>query len=152
VEGVYTLAGDKPMTDTLIFIGTKNDISFDGLKAESLKKIEYVEDHTLENWHAWKLYSKNLKSDRFQFVERPSPYDPLHVMYILINLESSQAALTKYRDIFSSETEMDYSVEQIMSELSDSKSAFWNRVFSNPYLSGLVHGYGEENSRHFLKI
>ncbi len=150
--GIYTLAGDKPITDILIFIGSQDDICLECISSESLEKLEYIDDCTLENWNSWKQYAKNRNFSNFRFIERPSPHDTLHIMYLLVNIKNLKSILEKYKTKFSEETGLDYPVEQILSEIEDPKSIFWDRAFENHYLSGLLHGYGEENSRYFTRV
>lgn len=42
--------------------------------------------------------------------------------------------------------------EQILEELNDPDTAFWDAAFSNHHLSGLLHGCGEKNRQHFMAI
>jgi len=150
--GVYTLLGDKPITDVLIYQGSDQEVSLKGLSAESLQRVEYIDDHTVENWKSWKNFSRDLKFNGFRFVERPCIRDPLHMMYLLVNIEKLRDLLQRYSDVFSAEIGEDVEVERVLNELDDPKSDFWNRAFANHHLSGLLHGYGEENCHHFMEV
>lgn len=150
--GVYTLLGDKPITDVLVYLGSEHDISLEGLSDESLQKVEYINDHTLENWNSWKTFAKDLKLTNFRFVERPCLRDPLHMIYLFVNVEKLRDLLQQHSPLFATELGMHFEIERVIGELDDPESTFWNGAFSNHCLSGLLHGYGEENSRHFLDI
>ena len=150
--GIYTLLGDKPITDLLIYTGTEKEICLEGLSAESLRKLEYIEDHTVEMWQKWKQFSKQLKFRDYRFIERPCLGDPLYTMYLFVNLEQLKDLLQKHKEVFCAEIGRDFDIETIMNELENPISFFWNEVFANHCLSGLVHGYGERNCRYFLQM
>jgi hypothetical protein len=150
--GAYTLIGDKPVTDLLIFTGSENDISIHGLSEETLQSLEYVEDHTFENWLSWKKLAETLNPKRIIFAERPCLLDPLHTMYLIINVEGLKDVHEKHRSSFRNIVGIDYEFDQVLKEINNPNSIFWNRSFEDHYLAGLLHGYGEENSRHFQKV
>jgi hypothetical protein len=150
--GIYTLLGDKPVTDLLIYTGTEKDISLEGLSAESLETVQYVEDSTFENWKAWENFSKNLNFKNFRFIERPCLRDPLHTMYLFVNLEKLKELLRNYKNTFQRELGTNFEIEEVLRELDNPASSFWSAVFMNHCLSGLLHGYGEENCAYFADM
>ncbi len=150
--GVYTLLGDKPITDLLIYKGGEESISLEGLSRESLEKIEYGDDSTFKDWNSWKKFSKKLNFKNFRFVERPCLNDPSYVMYLLVNIETLKKLLQEYNSLFSNEILKNFNIDQVINELDNPKSIFWNEAFKNHYICGLLHGYGEENSAHFKRI
>lgn len=149
--GIYTLFGDKPITDICFFIGDETDIWLDGLSQEAMKQIVYIDnDALLENWNAWKKYAQSIPFKEFCFVEVPCPTDPLHVLYCLVNVN-------RVREVIQ-ENELDFKVRggidfgNIKREIRNPKSAFWNSMLHDHYLMGLLHGYGKENSSYFTKL
>lgn len=149
--GAYTLFGDKPITDISFFIGTEDDICLDGLSKESLDAIVYEDDQVAQNGKVWKMFCKNLKCKNYLFVEQPSPFDPLHSSYCLVNIEAMKTVFEKYKEIFNQKTGKDLTFNLILDELQEPNSSLWNQIFQDHYLSGLLHGYGEENIKQFMK-
>ncbi len=149
--GVYTLFGSKPLTDILVFHGKETDISLSDLSEDSLKEMTYINDQTTDYLDAWKKFSQQVKWNKFRCFERASPFDPLHVSYFLLNVDNARDVYKKYQTLFTKKLGRKISFNQALEELEDPHSFFWETVFADHELSGLLYGYGEENIETFGK-
>lgn len=149
--GIYTLFGDKPMTDACFFIGAEKEISLDGLSEEALQRVVYVDHKSLlDNWLAWKEYARSIPLKVFCFVEVPCPTDPLHVLYYLINTVRVKEVIEENKEEF--RTRAGINGDNFLQDLQNPKSSFWHNILADHYLMGLLHGYGKENSDYFIQV
>lgn len=149
--GIYTLFGDKPITDICFFIGTSEDISLEGLSDEAMKRVVYIDNESnLENWNVWKKYTQSIAYKQFCFIEVPCPADPLHVLYVMLNLKEVKKIICQYEKEFWSR--IGVNLQNFEEEVKNPKSFFWKKILTDHYLMGLLHGYGEKNSIYFGKL
>ncbi len=146
--GAYTLFGEKPMSEMLIFIGSETDLI--ELTEEEMKTAIPLDRSLVENWKAWKRYAEEIDSNHFIFAERPCLLDPSHTIYSLLNVDLAKDLLSKYRTKFEEQVGFPFDINQVIHEFKDPASSFWGRVLSDHVLSGLLLGYGEENIDYFL--
>lgn len=138
------------MTDICLSFGSEEETYLEGLSEESLKSLIYINNDTiLKDWESWKNYANSLHFRNFCFIETPCPNDPLHLLYFIINVDRVKDIIQENSQEFS---EIGISISNFESELKNSRSNIWSKLLSNHYLMGLLHGYGRENSRHFLKV
>ena len=134
----------------LVFTGSADDIALGTVSSAALESLSYVDDHTLEQWNAWKKFIKGLTFENFLFVEGICPRDPTYSWVALINIpktvEMVQRHEIEFRKIL---RDQHLDSATIIRALISPQSKFLEAVFSDHYLSGLLHGYGEENSRIF---
>lgn len=147
----HTLFGEKPMTDILIFCGTQEDICLDGLSKETLENLTYEEDFTFDHWAAWCKFLKQTKFKNYIFITKQSRFDPLYLIYGLVNIEQFKKVFSKYEQDFK-KIDSSITFSRAMRELEQADSSFWDAVFNDHYLRGLLYGYGETNARHFSEI
>jgi hypothetical protein len=147
-EGIFTLLGDKPITELLVYL--KGALSFEEIPEDLRDQCFTKEDHTRENMEAWKNFSKNLRFPRFRLVEIACPTDEGHTLFLFVNIEQTRKTFQKYQDKFKEITQIDLSFEEAIKELENFNSPFWMKVLSDQYLMGLIFGYGEENIQFFL--
>lgn len=145
---VYTLFGDKPISEMLIFIGTKNDLM--ELTEEELKMAIPLDGSIVENWRVWKRYADKIHSKNFIITERPCFLDPSHAIYSLLNVKLVKEVLCQHRATFQEKIGRSFNVDKVIEEFKDPSSYFWKKAFEDHYLSGLLFGYGQENITHFL--
>ena len=68
---------------------------------------------------------------------------------LFINIPNAIYILEKYYADFSEITGFKFDVNTILDSIDDNASTFWNMVFKNHYLFGLIMGYGQKNSYLF---
>lgn len=148
--GAYTLIGNKPLTDMLIFTGSQEDISLDHIRSDSLEQMVYIDDNSLNRWNAWKKFSKNFRFKNFIFLEKRCPRDPTYLWVVLINLPKTLQVIQSHPKLFDKIFSGDnLNIKELTTQLMDPHCNFTDALFYDHYLSGLLHGYGEENSRIF---
>ena len=149
VEGaVFSLFGDKPLSAMVLFTG--NEDILEDLTEEELRTAVFIDDSICEDWQAWKDLTARMPSKNFLFAERPCVGDPHHVLYFLMNVGRVKEILHENRLAFQTRTGTQFESDKVIRDFSNPKSIFWDRVFEDHYLSGLLFGYGEENIAHFL--
>jgi hypothetical protein len=146
--GVYSLFGDKPITEIFIFIGGEADLM--PLTEEQLKTALFYDHSLADNWRAWKRFTEKLHTRRFIFAEHPCNSDPSQVTYLLLNVKRVKEVLEKHRLAFQSKTGYLFDTDKVIEEFRNPTSLFWEQAFSDHYLAGLLYGYGEENISNFL--
>lgn len=150
--GAYTLLGDKPITDMLIFTGLPKDTALNTVSPESLQSLTYVDDDTFEQWKEWKKFMKDLRFKNFLFIEGKCARDSTYSWICLINIPKAVKIIQDHELAFRKIIgDQPLDSLDIIHRLTDPKSRFLEAVFSDHYLSGLLHGYGEENSRIFAE-
>lgn len=146
--GAYTLLGDKPITDMLVFTGSIKDIDLTGLSCESLNNLSFIEDSTLEEWQSCKQQLKNLHLKNFLFLEGKCPTDPTYSWVALVNISKTLEIIHSHQALFQ-KIFPKFELIDIMKQIANPESSFYQTLFSDHYLSGLLHGYGDENSCAF---
>lgn len=149
--GAYTLFGSKP-------------ISFEVLSPtpeEEKQEFFSVSSHPIlrnlinfsENWNAWERLKSQYKTPRFLLFQRNSPsFSPSEKSIFLVNISATAAILQKYYQKFRNAVNGDFDPLNIVFEMQNNQSAFWNTVLSREDLFGILLGFGEENSWFFVKV
>lgn len=145
--GAYTLFGDKPISEMLLFVGTEDDLM--ELTEEELKRAMPRDDSIVEDWRIWKCYADKIPSKHFIIAERLCSFDPSHVIYAILNVDRVKEVLCKYRATFVEKIGAPFDSDQVIKEFKILHSSFWEQVFTDHSLSGLLFGYGEENIAYF---
>ena len=85
---------------------------------------------------------------KFCILDKKSPYTE-RPFGLFVNIPNLVYTLYHYRTIFMERTELTYNPEEIVFQIKDEDSVFWNRVFKDHFLSGLIYGYGERSAYLF---
>jgi hypothetical protein len=147
-SGAYTLFGDKPITEMFLFVGSDDDLM--ELTEEELKTAIPLDRSIVDNWKTWKRYIDKISCKNFIIKENACLLDPTHTIYSVLNVKSVKRVLGKHREAFQRVIGSSFDTDKVIEEFKDSSSYFWNKVFEDHYLSGLLFGYGEENIAYFL--
>ena len=150
--GIYTLYGDKPISEILFYTGNLKSLE----NAESLNveqdEIFFVESETilkqLSNWRLWKDYQKTLKLNNFGFIEISPPNQTDYCFYYIINFEAARKVIEENLHDFTSRLGIDLS--NYKKRLMDPQSILWTKGFTDHYLMGLLYGFGKENAEYFV--
>ena len=67
-------------------------------------------------------------------------------MGVFINIPNAVYALSSNYELFEKETGISFNPENILEEVGSNSSEFWNRVFENHYLLGILLGDGKQNA------
>jgi hypothetical protein len=108
----------------------------------------------------WSSWEKNHKiiDPKFRLFSR-KPDDSSIKMGIFVNVPNLVYTLYQYQSVFSHRTGITFDIQKVVDEIEDKDSAFWNAVFGDHYLLGIICGYGEKNAflydwgeKHFPRI
>ena len=155
-SSVYTLFGEKPISDMVIFIGAEDEIvkltdaDMIELTEEERKNMHPWDESLIDNWKIWKRYVDKIDSKNFIFNERLSIFSQSHLIYSIFNIKLVKEILCKYRKEFEKQTGGPFDSDKVISEYKDPESPFWEKIYTDHYLSGLLYGFGEENITYFL--
>lgn len=160
---IYTLFGTKPMSQVTIIDVDEEAwiksyepylIRLEGEKKETLlKKIkeEFASYDLNQNWERWMVWHKGHPNSSFLFSKRPvKETNSLFNAYI-INIPQVIWTLEKYYCVFYKELGITFDPIEMVLEFENVNSVFWEKVFDNHFLQGILHGFGERNSYFFSK-
>jgi hypothetical protein len=140
-HGCFTLFGSKAITTPIYLLLDIRIVD---------KKIKILKTH--ENFKAWKKFSKNMNFSNFFFVEYPISYSFIDTYNFVcfVNIRETKNIYEKNKDLFFKTTNI-ASWEALLYELKKPNRKVWKSIFSNHYLSGLLHGFGEQNASSFCR-
>ena len=159
---LYTLFGTKPMTGFTIAIPSEREWieaarpHWQNLpEKEKLKVLremrEYCRQYDLHlNWKKWMQWRKNHPSSSFLFAKRSSNQNGLFNID-MINTKETTWTLQKYYELFRRELEMDFDPLDATLDFENPQSVFWEKIFSNHFLLGILYGFGERNAYLFSR-
>lgn len=174
-SGAFTLLGTKPMTEfdvawsveeqeedyeasyqelKLMFKKTQQSPSQFTCSLTEMPSFSEYKNKCLSNkelysflkkkelWENWLANYRSIASANFKLTMREHPYKT----GILINVPQAIYILKKYHADFVEQTQIEFDLATILDTIDDHKSSFWNSVFTNHYLHGLLLGFGEKNA------
>lgn len=157
---LYTLFGTKPMSGITICIATEeeciatcqhhlntlSEVEKDKLLAEI--HASCVNDTSYKNFQNWLDWKKNYKHPSFLF--RATLSDCKHYLLVdMLNVQEAVWILKKHYEIFYTEIGSNFDPITAALDFENPKSMFWEKVFSNHYLTGILYGFGERNAYFF---
>lgn len=109
-----------------------------------------MEDYDLpENWEKWKSFQKTLDIKRFDFFLRENPDNPKVPGVWFVNILQTALTIEDHYETFTKTLGFDFDSDQVVSEIRDPNSIFWNKVLKEPLLLGILYGFGKNNSLGF---
>lgn len=122
-------------------------------KEEYLDKIkQFYQGYDLpQNWEKLMALRKKYPHSPFLFAKREVIGNKTLFNADIINIAEVTWTLQKHYFLFSKELGIDFDPLEVTLEFEDPKSAFWNQIFNNPLLQGVLYGYGERNAYFFSK-
>lgn len=159
---MYTLCGEKPMSGSTISIPDEKEwlsaakpyldsLTYQEKKETVQEMVEYCRQYDLhKNWEKWLEWKKQLSHPKVLFRVRPTR-EPKQFNIEMIHVQLVSSLLQKNKRIFMAELGMDFDPRAVALEFEDPESVFWNKVFDNHFLLGILYGYGQENSQHFAQ-
>ena len=95
-------------------------------------------------WEDWIKKNKTL-DPKFLIFSRVSPYAE-EDMGLFVNIPNLVYTLHHYYEIFSTRTQIEFDPSFEASQIIDSQSIFWDKIFKDHFLTGLIFGYGERSA------
>ena len=149
--GAYTLFGSKPLSfDVISQIPEEEKQEFLSFSSHPVIKNEL---NFSENWNIWKRVRDRYPMSRFLLVERKPPaFSSGESSVFLVNIAAVASLLEKHYPKFRAAVREDFDPLDIVFEIEDDGSAFWETVLARDDLLGILLGYGEENAKLFWEI
>lgn len=157
---VYTVLGSKPMSSKAIITASTDEwlkayepflqLCPEEKKEESIIKAkEEIRNYDLDrNWNKWQSVRKKVGHPNFLYRVTPTE-NPNVKMVDLLNLEKAREVLKSHYQLFAKVLEDNFDIDSTLNEFENTNSEFWKLVFSSHLLTGLLYGFGEENSTFF---
>lgn len=164
-KGLYVLMGTKPLScfevEDIYSENTVRSAYKNYLKNKPVSPMNFEEFHkqykqTLPKlplrlrfetlWKHWCETKEGSISPCYRFVARKAPFNHEINFGLFINVPSTTYILKKNYESFSQITGISFDPITVIDEISDKNSLFWERVFHNHYLMGLLFGFGERNA------
>lgn len=161
-SAIYTLFGTKPMSQITIVKATEEEwiesaapylqTESEEQKNEIVRKIrQHYQNYDLpKNWEKWMACQKKCTHSLFLFAKRPVPDNKTLFSAYIINVPEVAWTLQKHYLLFSRELKMDFDPVDAALAFEEPDSIFWEKVFANHLLQGILHGYGERNAYFFF--
>lgn len=148
--GAYTLFGSKPMSfEVLSHISEKEKQEFLSFSSHHIIKNEL---DFFENWNVWKCLKDQFPMSRFLLVERKPPaFSIAESSVFLVNIAATAYTLQQHYQKFRAAVSDDFDPLDIVFEVQDNNSHFWNTILAREDLLGILLGYGEENAWLFVR-
>jgi len=172
--GIYTLWGDKPVTAFEIDLRSEEelaplcasiplelitipiDLSTESgrIKYEKLSEAErdrvifvnYEDLEFLSKWEKWKEKQKNLSIKNYLLLLKENPKDEKLPRFFFINIRETILTLEKNYELFKEVFGKDFNPPEIIFEIKEPKSPFWDKVMLDDRCRGILFGFGENNS------
>jgi hypothetical protein len=149
--GAYTLFGSKPISfDVVSQITAEEKQEFLPFSSHPVIKNEL---NFSDNWNVWKRVKDRYPMSRFLFVERKPPaFSSGESSVFLVNIAAVASLLEKHYPKFRAAVREDFDPLDIVFEIEDERSLFWETVLAREDLLGILLGYGEENAKLFWDL
>jgi hypothetical protein len=150
-SAIFTLCGSKPMTTIDIHYHSDEEVMawFNQLPEEQKKNSIVIENYDLpQNWEKWEKICPRFPMSRFLFFKRSNPEDPKFASLYFVNIAKVALTLQENYVIFKRETGFKFNPLEVVVAMKDWPE-FWEEVFGNSTLLGLLYGYGLKNSSSF---
>jgi hypothetical protein len=153
-SGAYVLFGSKPLCTGFLKSAPSNEASSCDLR---------------QAWQAWNKVTQRFSMERYILTQKPLTMQVKTEegkeeqfslqMAVLADIEKTTAILSDHYDLFKSLIGKEFQPRQMVLQLDQSDSSFWNQIFGleengcssverNQAL-GLLFGFGEKNARLF---
>ena len=98
----------------------------------------------------WEKFRKSYENldPKFILFSRKFSGEETNVAFF-VNIPNLVYILHQYQEEFSKRTQINFNPKMIVFQIDDETSVFWDRVFKDHFLKGLVYGYGERSAYLF---
>lgn len=157
---MYTIFGTKPMSGITIISASEEEwvestkMYWQNVEEKEKNKViqstleQYRECDLAVNWERWVAWKKNHPESPFLFVKYPTDSKNLFNAYV-INAREVVCTMQKYYSLFARELGRDFDPLTETLDFENPDSPFWNAVFKNHLLQGILYGFGEKNAYLF---
>ena len=155
-SAIYTLWGTKPLTAFDICYYTKDELQNlrhqHGVPDDKDSKVISVTRYTIpENWDKWEQIRSRFPIKNFLFFKKQDNFFPKIYRLYFVNIRLLEATLTDHYKLFKERIEADFKPCNVVLEIQDNESFFWEHVFNDSMLMGILYGFGKNNAENFLQ-
>ncbi len=153
-HGIYTLWGSKPITEIVLSHYTNDELA-QIEKTASLNPSNngyLVEGDLEENWGKWEAVQSRFPMKRYLLFKSHDSVDGRHSFVYFVNILKTATVIQENYDLFSKAVGFDFHPLEVVLEMPNHESMFWNRLNNScdsPMLWGILFGFGRQNSHCF---
>lgn len=149
--GAYTLFGTKPISSSCVYHLTEEDkqelqeyyTSLSEEKRSKMRKRKYDYD---ANYEKWQKIKDRFPIRQYLFGSFPSLFDDTVEIVLLVNIEETlRVILNDYED-FRRVVGHDFDPLEVVFEVENKNSEFWQTVMQHHALQGILLGFGRDNA------
>lgn len=157
-HGAYVLYGTKPASLSCIsqpmteeeYAQTKLWIESLSAKEKETYKVRTRETYDFyENFQKWEKIKGRFPIRQYLFGKFPSSRDEKTEYLLFLNIEETLRTLLKYYGDFKRVLGYDFDPFQVVFDIENRDSKFWNTVLDNAIPLGILLGYGRDNAYFF---
>ena len=151
-HGIYTLWGSKPMVRFEMCLYTDEELSKLQDEIEENADVEKVviENYDFpENWENWEKLRDQFGISRFLLFKKDNPDDPKLPLIFFVNILETAFVIQENYPLFRKYFGEDFDSLEMVFELQEDYSKFWDVAFERSELVGLLYGFGLKNSLCF---
>lgn len=147
-QGIYVLFGSKPMMSTWVSNKTHEEEINDFKKWPEEMKIKalFMERNFKYEW--WDNVKDKVNMKNYLIIKRKT-IDPKIDDVLFINIKNTIKILSKHYSLFKEIAGVDFNPENIIFEIKNENSSFWDQILKSQILQGIVFGYGKKNAIFF---
>jgi len=156
-SGAYVLWGTKPIADYTACFFTQDEIrkaneEFENITLEEKEELSKRQVSfpiiTKKHWQVWEKIKNQLPMHNFIITTKVwrEPHAP---DIVIINLTNLIVVLDDNYELFRQKIGYDFNSAEVAFEFTDGKgnfTEFWEKVYQDEVLKGLIFGYGKQNA------
>ncbi len=152
--GAYTLFGTKPISTSCVYHLTEEDKKelqeyYESLSKEERSKMRKKRYDYDANYERWQKIKDRFPVRQYLFGSFPSIFDETTEIVLFVNIEETLRVLLNYYDDFRRVLGHDFDPLQVIFEVENKDSEFWQTVMQHHALQGILLGFGRDNSWFF---
>lgn len=146
---IFTLWGSKPLTIVPLYLFSDEEMRdlYNQLSEKEKSQVTIIKNYDLPtNWRKWETFQKQLNIKKFALFLRENLENPKIPDIWFVNILETALQIEIHHEIFTRILGFDFETEQVILEIQDPSSIFWNKILSEPLLLGILYGYGKYNA------
>jgi hypothetical protein len=153
--GAFTLFGTKPISTSCLYEPLseeekeKQKAFYDSLSEEQKATLHKKRYDFEANYQKWQEIKHRFPISQYLFGTFPSPCEEKTHILLFVNIETTLRTLLKYYEDFRRVLGYDFDPFQIVFEVENVDSKFWNAILHNHALQGILLGFGRDNAWFF---
>ncbi len=152
--GGYTLYGTKPVSMVNLACLTEQDRrklqeDYQALSDEEKSHVLLQRYDFATNYNRWEKIKDRFPIRQYLFGVFPSPYEKSVELVLFVNIEMTVKTLLDHYADFRRLLGSDFDPLEVVFEVEDKQSSFWNTVLKKHSLIGILLGFGKNQSWFF---